>query len=71
MVSFRGTGRKVACTTNTINFKIATYNGFLESHRIEGLLTKFCTKVVNARKIVPSISKYLNIIVETEYKQRI
>lgn len=69
MVSFRGSSRKVASTTNTINIKIATYIGFFESHRIEGLLTKFCTKAVNARKIVPSISKYLNIIVVTEYMQ--
>lgn len=67
MASFRDTSRKVASTTNTINIKIATYIGFFESHRIEGLLTKFCTKAVNARKIVPSISKYLNIIVVTEY----
>ena len=71
MVSFRGTSRKVTSTTNTINITIATYIGFFESHRIEGLLTKFCTKAVNARKIVPSIWKYLNIIVVTEYKQRI
>ena len=71
MVSFRGSSRKVASTTNTINIKIATYIGFFESHRIEGLLTKFCTKAVNARKIVPSISKYLNIIVVTEYKEGI
>lgn len=71
MVSFGGTSQKVANTTNTINIKIATYIGFFESHMIEGLLTKFCTKAVNARKIVPSIWKYLSIIVVTEYNQRI
>ena len=71
MMSFRGSSRKVASTTNTIDIKIATYIGFFESHRIEGLIKKFCTKAVNARKIVPSISKYLNIIVVTEYKQGI
>ena len=71
MMSFRGSSRKVASTTNTIDIKIATYIGFFESHRIEGLLTKFCTKAVNTRKIVPSISKYLNIIVVTEYKEGI